>query len=96
MAQIINNSQPREMRDPVVVESGISGWVMAVIILIAVIIGGVYAWRYFHTAQNNSTTPSTNINVTVPNPIPTGGNNSGSNGGTSGGSSGGTSGGSSY
>ena len=44
-----------------------AGWVVALIILIAVIVGGFLWYRYYGHAA--STSPSgTNINVTIPTP----------------------------
>ncbi len=60
---------------PATQESGAAGWVVALIILIAVIVGGFLWFRYY----GGSPAPAgdTNINVTIPNPIApaaTGGN----------------------
>lgn len=62
MADTIISNTPRSGDD-----SGSAGWVVALVIILAVIIGGVLLYQrgFFSTA-----TPSTtNINVTVPNPV---------------------------
>lgn len=61
MADTIISNTPRSSDD-----SGSAGWVVALVIVLAVIIGGVVLYQngFFGTA-----TPSTtNINVTVPDP----------------------------
>lgn len=46
-----------------------AGWVVAVLILIVVIGGGIYAYR--HGMFGGRAAPdTTNINVTIPNPLP--------------------------
>ncbi len=59
---IITNSPERDNGD------GGAGWVVALVIIIAVIVGGIILYR--HGAFGNTAQPanSTNINVTVPNP----------------------------
>jgi hypothetical protein len=76
MATIINNPRSSE---PTIVEpsSGSSfGWAIAVIILLAVIIAGVYAWVHYKrpVVVPNNNQPGANINITLPE-----GNNSGNN-----------------
>ena len=48
-------------------DSGAAGWIVALIVLVAVVVGGVYMYRngFFDRA---ATTDTTNINVVVPNP----------------------------
>jgi len=55
---------------PATSDNSAAGWIVAFIVLIAVIGGGVYAYRHgmFGSAAPASTT---NINVTVPNPVAT-------------------------
>ncbi len=44
-----------------------TGWVVAVLILLAVIIGGVIVWKkYGHTSAPAQSSGGTNINVTLP------------------------------
>jgi len=59
---IITNSPERNDGD------GGAGWVVALVIIIAVVVGGVILYRRgaFRTAAPAS---STNINVTLPNPV---------------------------
>lgn len=54
-----------------------AGWIVAVLILVAVVGGGIYAYRT-GMLGNRSAPDTTNINVTIPNPIP----GSGAEGGT--------------
>ena len=72
MTTVINNPQPTERT---VVESDSSGWIVSVLILIAVILGGIYWWMHYSKApavQQQGTRPSSAvINVSVP----TGGGN---------------------
>lgn len=49
-----------------------AGWVVAIIILLAVIAGGVYAYRA-GMFGSRAAPDTTNINVTIPNPLPSGG-----------------------
>ncbi|MEK7156183.1 MAG: hypothetical protein AAB790_00035 [Patescibacteria group bacterium] len=51
-------------------DSGAVGMVIAFVILLAVVVGGVVLFRN-GTFNNNNTQPDTNINVTIP--TPTGG-----------------------
>ncbi len=61
---ITNTPQPNN-------SDGSAGWIVAVLILVVVIAGGVYAYR---TGMfGGRTAPdTTNINVTIPNPLPSG------------------------
>lgn len=61
MADTIVNTPPSN-------DSGAAGWVVALIILIAVIVGGFMWYRYYGVPQA-SAPDTTNINVTIP--IPT-------------------------
>ncbi len=47
-------------------DSGAAGWVVAIIILLAVIAGGYYVYR---NGMGRAAPGTTNINVSVPNPI---------------------------
>jgi hypothetical protein len=52
-------------------DSGAAGWMVAIIILLAVLAGGFYVYRY---GIGRAPAPdTTNINVTVPNPLGGGG-----------------------
>jgi hypothetical protein len=44
--------------------SGVGGWIVAVLVLILVIVGGFVWYRYYRVAQPSTT----NVNVTVPLP----------------------------
>jgi len=52
---------------PATSDNSAAGWIVALVIIIAVIVGGIYFYRHgiFGAATPASTT---NINVTVPNP----------------------------
>lgn len=64
MATVINNPTPERTIIERTSDSG-AGWAVAVIILLAVIVGGAYAWSRYHKAA--PATPGTaNINVTLP------------------------------
>ena len=62
--------QERVVERTVRVEQGESqtGWVVAVLVLIVVIIGGVYMWMHYRhpAAAPAPQSDSTNINVTLP------------------------------
>lgn len=60
--------QERVVERTVRVEKGESqtGWVVAVIVLIVVIIGGAYLWTHYRRAPAAQEPNSTNINVTLP------------------------------
>jgi uncharacterized membrane protein YgcG len=78
MATVINN--PGERTNPST-DSG-AGWSVAVVVLLAIVIGAVYLFSHYRTA---STTPNANINVTLPegqNGTPSGQNGSGNTGGS--------------
>ncbi len=49
-----------------------AGWIVAVLLLIAVIGGGVFAYRQ-GMFGGRAAPDTTNINVTIPNPLPGGG-----------------------
>lgn len=49
-------------------ESGAAGWAVALIVLVAVIVGGIVLYRN-GTFGASAPTGATNINVTVPNPV---------------------------
>ncbi len=46
-------------------DNGTAGWVVALIVLLAVIVGGFVWYRYYRAAPAPATT---NINVTLPTP----------------------------
>jgi hypothetical protein len=48
-------------------DSGAAGWMVAVVILVAVIVGGFLWYRYYGAPQ--AAPSDTNINVTIPNPL---------------------------
>ena len=60
-------------------DSGAAGWIVALIVLIAVIVGGFFLYRSYAHATHATPAPAgnTNINVTVPTPAPTVGGTSG-------------------
>lgn len=64
---------------PATQDSGAAGWVVALIILIAVIVGGFMWYRYYGVPQA-SAPDTTNINVIIP--TPTTGGTSGTGGNT--------------
>jgi hypothetical protein len=53
---------------PATQDSGAAGWVVALIVLLAVIAGGFVWYRYYGAPQSPTpaSTTNTNINVTVP------------------------------
>ncbi len=52
---------------PAPADSGAAGWAVAVIILLAVLVGGFFWYRYYGVPQMAKPN-TTNINVTVPTP----------------------------
>ena len=63
----INNSNPQ----PVLVESSdSSGWVVSVILLLAIIGGGAFAWMRYHRGGVQQG-PTINVTIPSPNPSPT-------------------------
>jgi hypothetical protein len=73
MATIVNNPGPERVVE--VERSDTSGWAIAVIILIAVIVGLV-VWARYHRAPPAPSSGNTNINVSLPD----GNTNTGTNG----------------
>lgn len=71
---IITNSPEKRERSS---DSG-AGWVVALIIIIAVVIGGIMLYRR-GVFRANTPSDTTNVNVTVPNPLDSSGS-SGSQG----------------
>ena len=69
---IITNSPERERSD-----SG-AGWVVALVIIIAVVVGGIVLYKR-GVFRANTSSDTTNVNVTVPNPLNSS-NSSGSQG----------------
>ena len=66
MTTVINNQEPRGERVAVVDRTDSSGWIVAVIILLAIIGGVAFLWsRYSH---NVDVMPGSTINVSVPAP----------------------------
>ncbi len=66
MTTVINNPEPGTEKVNIIERTDASGWMVAVIILLAVIGGGFYLWnRYSH---NVAVMPGATINVTVPTP----------------------------
>ena len=51
---------------PATQDSGAAGWVVALIVLLAVIAGGFVWYRYYGAPQSPTPAGTTNINVTVP------------------------------
>ncbi len=72
MADTIITNSPERERDG----GSSAGWAVAVIILIAVVVGGILLYR--HGMFRSSAPSNTNINVTVPNPLDS--KNNGGNG----------------
>ncbi len=62
MADTIITNTPGTSND-----GGSAGWIVALVIVLVVIVGGVLAYQkgYFHSAKDSTT----NIQVTIPNPI---------------------------
>ena len=54
---------------PATNDSGAAGWVVAFVILVAVIVGGVVLYQRGFFMASGQTPSTTNINVTVPNPV---------------------------
>ncbi len=52
---------------PTTTDSGSAGWAIAVIVLIAVIVGG-FVWFRYYKAPQPAAESGTNINVTIPTP----------------------------
>lgn len=72
MADTIVNTPPSNSND-----SGAAGWAVALIILLAVIVGGFVWYRYYGVPQTSASDTNT-INVTIPAPV-TGGTTGGGN-----------------
>ena len=72
MADTIVNTPPSN-------DSGAAGWAVALIVLIAVIVGGFVWYRYYSVPQEPAP-DNTNINITVP--TPTTGDTTGTGGNT--------------
>lgn len=66
MAETVITNTPAPQND------GSAGWMVAVLILIVVIGGGIYAYRSGMFGSRAAAPGTTNINVTVPNPLPGG------------------------
>ncbi len=75
MATIINN--PGSTSDRIVEREDSSGWAVAVIVLVAVIAGGLFFYSRIHRVGATPASGGTNINLTVPTPAPSGGGASG-------------------
>lgn len=60
MADTIINTPPSG-------DSGSAGWIVAVIVLIAVVAGG-FLWYRYQGGQRPAAPDTTNINVTIPTP----------------------------
>ena len=59
-------------------DSGAAGWMVALIVLIAVIVGG-FLWYRSYGGSHTAGPSSTNVNVTIPNPVAGGGSAGGAN-----------------
>ena len=48
-------------------DNGSAGWMVALFIVLVVVVGGIVMYQkgYFHSAKDSTT----NVNVTIPNPI---------------------------
>lgn len=64
-------------------DNGAAGWAVAVITLLAVIVGGVVWYRYHGAEAAPAQSPSTNINVSIPTPTSGGTQSGNTSGGTS-------------
>ncbi len=71
MATIINNPNGPE-RVVEIDRNDSSGWAVAVVILIVVMVGGVYAWYHYRSVAVGTAFGSTNVNVTLPSAYATG------------------------
>jgi len=49
-------------------DSGAAGWVVALIVILGVIVGGFFLYRHYGAYSAPTQAGATNINVTVPNP----------------------------
>lgn len=67
MADTVITNTPAPQND------GSAGWMVAVLILIVIIAGGIYAYRQGMFGSRAAAPDTTNINVTVPNPLSGGG-----------------------
>jgi len=64
-------------------DSGAAAWALAIVVILAVLIGGFFLLRRVNPGVPNTGDPGTNINVTVPSTGGTGGGGgTGSGGGT--------------
>lgn len=52
-------------------DSGAAGWVVALIVLVAVIAAGFVWYRYYYVGAPQAAASTTNINVTIPTPATT-------------------------
>ena len=61
-------SNPRERSELIIERESSAGWVVAVIVLLAVIGLGIYAWAQYRNApaEPAQQSPGTNIEVTLP------------------------------
>lgn len=65
MATIVNNPGPERVVEVDRTGDSTGGWAVAVVILIAVIVG-IFAWVHYHPATAPTSTGGSNINVTLP------------------------------
>jgi len=51
-------------------DSGAAGWAVALVIVIAVVVGGIVMYQRGMFGTPESSEDTTNINVTIPTPVP--------------------------
>ena len=66
MATIINNTRPNDRVVEVDRSDNSAGWAVAVVILLLVIAGGVWAYARYYRGAAPAPSGDTNVNVTLP------------------------------
>ena len=62
MATIINTPGAAQTDD----SASAAGWMVAIVVIVAALAIGFFAWARYYQAPANTSTPGANINVTLP------------------------------